>query len=67
MNNLPAVSLVNELTAKSSPSVSEIVELFRGLQVGRILSNFVKVISCIIRDLPFDMSVKFAKMRSRLI
>lgn len=34
MNNLTAVSLVTELTTKSSPSVSEVVELFRGQKWG---------------------------------
>lgn len=52
MNNQTAVSLVTELTADSSPSISEIVELFQGLQVKSSLRNFVRVTKTKYSDTP---------------
>lgn len=52
MTNRSAMSLVTELSSVSSPSISEIVNLFSGLHEQRGINNFVRVFKTKYSDNP---------------
>ena len=54
MVKLSARSLITEVTAGSLPSISEIVQLFSGLQVRRNITNFFRVFKTKYIDTPLE-------------
>ena len=64
MNILNSVHLISQITHKSKPRISEIVELFDGLRVDRSLRNFSRVIEHIYISTPLGIGTKPSRFGS---